>query len=241
MKYPVFAKLIEQCRNADRVAWSDLVQRYTPLLHQRFFQCFPDQSRKKEEVVKAYFDFLSSQNRLGEFPAANEHEFAISLIFDFLHFCRDRHPLPDFAGTDLVDLRYLFDGFPLAYQKCIYLLLEDFPKDLIQSIFRVGSVLTYSAQEALQEKLAVKNWSSVRISLPQKEQIQQARTEECEGVRVLGSLMEGSLAKSDRDRVQNHLQKCLHCLQNLVTWEEVAHFLRIWKDSGSDPPISPPC
>ena len=240
MKYSVFAKLIERCRRADRVAWSDLVQRYTPLLRQRFFQYFPQQSQKKEEVVKTYFDSLSSQNRLGEFPGGSEHEFVISLIFDFLHFCQDRHPLPDFASTDLTDLRYIFDGFSLAYQKCIYLLLEDCPKDLIQSIFRVGSILTYSAQEAVQEKLAAKNWSGAQISLPLKEQIQQARTEECEGVRVLASLMEGRLAKPDRDRVQDHLQECLHCLQNLVMWEEVAHFLRTWKNSGSDPSISPP-
>lgn len=229
MKYAVFHKLIEGCLQADPIAWHELAQKYAPFLRQRFVQYFQEDKKKKGEVAEAYFEDCRSRQQLTKCSNLTEREFLLFLVFDFLQYGRHRYRSDDSQSTDLRDLHDLFDGMSLAHQKCVFLLLEKYPKDLIQGIFRIGSVLTYNANDELQKRLAEKGRSEVRIHLSEKEQIRQARTERCETERVVGNLIDGNLPWADRERVQGHLQECLHCLQNLVMSEEIEYFLRMSK------------
>lgn len=227
MKYATFQKLIEGCQKGDPIAWDELTQKYSALLQQRFLQYFPGDKGEKDAALEDYIQVCRSELRLAQCSHLNEREFTLFLVFDFLEYCRDRFPHDDSDTAALSDLRSIFKGMPLAYQKCVFLLLEEYPKDLIQSIFRVGPVMTYGADEELKKRLAAKRGPKVRINLVAKERMRQAKSVHCEAERLLGNLIEGSLPWEERERIQTHLLECLHCLQNLVMWEEVGHFFRI--------------
>lgn len=207
---------------------SEVLRKYVPLLRQQFVQYVPQHKERRDEAVKSFVEFLHNHNRLEITPSLNERVFAFSLLFDYFAFCRNRFDREE-ASWPPSELRALLEGIPYYRQKCVCLLLADYPKDLIQNIFTVGPVLLYTAQEELQQKLKERNWTHRRINLATKQEIRQGKTSHCESESALANLVEGRLKWEDRGQVENHLEQCLHCLQNTVMIEEAGYFLKSLK------------
>jgi hypothetical protein len=240
----IFHKIISGCEGGSLEAWSAFLAEYTPLVQQLnavyFSLAEADRDLLWQDVLRR---LAANQCELMKsFSHQAEREFLVDWRGLLLSSAAPRVPVSadSSAGAppSFESAGKLLPPLPLIDQEKVYLKLAGYSDGTIEQILRTSPEVTRKAMQVLEAgyggALGRKEdkclWPSAWLELVRRAEA--AKTADCLEVRRFIRVIDGQSGWDDKTVVENHVVRCLHCLNRWVAVREMSHWKRVIKPAG---------
>ena len=233
-----FHRILTGCERGDRNAWQAFLSGYTPIILNLISTYFPKWSGEtKMGHWQDTLDRLKANDceRLRALDHQAEREFLIdlrSVSFELAAAKLDRADDVSASSPPTFEaIVALFNNLPLSHQEIIILKLSGYSDPTIEQMLLLPSSAIQKALLPIAAHYAVALGRSVDACLwPAAWQeilaeARKARKPECPQPRIFVRILEGHISWYEKTPAEEHMARCLHCLEYWVALREV-NFLR---------------
>lgn len=215
-----FQTFLPGCEKGDADSWRAFLANYTPIVF-RLLEVYAPQMT--EEARKALWQdalqALSADDfkRLREFDHQAEREFLIDLKGFILDLGLQRlGGTPGEARYSIESVRSRIEGRPIAHQEINLLNLGGYSPAALEKLLVVPATLVAKALAlAAGAEVAQGDESSAAVAAAWLEflhEVHAARTPDCPPRRIFVRILDGQVSWYDKTPAENHMARCLHCL-----------------------------
>lgn len=229
--------MIAGCEQGRRDDWRSFIAAYTPvafgLLDVYFGRALPGAER--EALWKEILSSLAVRHAevLRGFEHQAEREFLSDFRIYFLQRARLRlePPAGETVPASLApeSVRVLLEGLPLLHQEIVFFKLTGYSDATIESLLRISPVVAKQGVErlradcgaALQRERDEGIWPGAWLDVLQY--AWSGKTEACAPLRQFIRIHDGQTSWADKEPVEQHVARCLHCLERWTALREIEH------------------
>jgi hypothetical protein len=220
----IFQLLLPACETGSAEAWRAFLAAYTPIAF-RLLEVHASRLpvASHAEIWREALKMLAANgfHRLREFDHQGEREFLCDLKRLVLDLARPKIADAATPRPTLEALRLLLEGRPIAHQEVILLRLSGYAPAALEQVLAAPASLVRKVLEGAEaaQHAAPGAWLEVL------QEVCAARTDACPPRRLFARIEDGQVSWYDKTPAENHMARCLHCLDVWASLRE-AEFLR---------------
>ena len=232
-RHLTFQTILPACENGDAEAWRAFLKTYSPIVSRLLEVYVPQMER---EVGAALWGeglaALAAEDfkRLREFDHQAEREFLVDLK-GFVLELATAHLIESGSGVrhTLESVRKRIDGRPIAHREIIFLRFGGYSETALAKVLVVPSTLVATALApaagADAAEAGAETADEPKAWLELLREVRAARTSDCPDRRIFVRILDGQISWYDKTPAENHMLKCIHCLDIWASLRE-ADYLR---------------
>jgi len=239
-KFQTLQRILPECEAGDRAAWEAFLARYTPIVYALNDFYIPGRARDGREALWA--DALRSLGanhceRLRGFDHQAEREFLVDLRASFLETAAptllSSHETAQVPALTLESVDALLKGLPLVQKEIVFFKLAGYSDATLERILLLPVAVIRKALEHVENHYgAVLDregdscpWPAAWLEILRRARA--TRREDCPARRVLIRILDGQTTWYEKSPTEEHMARCLHCLESWVALREVDYLRRV--------------
>jgi hypothetical protein len=225
--------MVEDCARGERLGWAEFVRDYAAIARRLVTHYFPTLVPEIDEHVVAVFCRAGIQGGswFAGLKFTNEREFMMAFRDLVFAYGREQERLPAPAIT-LDQVYSAMNDLNLLEREMLWLIIKGYDARQIAGIMMNAAATAEAVQHIADERLAAllpgrmqEAIASVRRDLMQS--AEQSKTDQCASLKTFNNLVNGQITWRERELAEEHMSKCLHCIDRFTTFQEL---VRLRKD-----------
>ncbi len=220
-RHLTFQTVIPGCEKGDAECWRFFLASYTPVVSRLLAVYVPELSEEaRASHWREALQALAAEDYklLRGFDHQAEREFMVDLKGFVLELAAKRlgEPAGD-ARLSSESVRSRLDGRPVTHQEIILLKLGGYSENNIEKVLVIPATLVANALAPTAGAAPVDGpavpAAGARPWLGLLREIHAARTPDCPDRRIFVRILDGQISWYDKTPAENHMAKCLYCLE----------------------------
>ena len=222
--------MAEECARGERTGWYEFVRDYTPIARNLIGHYFPTLRPELDQHVLGVFRQARADENawFRSFPFAHEREFLMAfreLVFASARSAA-RLPAPE---SSLERARELMRELTVVERELFWMFLKGYDIPQTASILMnagTTAAVVKESTEKLVAQLLPGGAPAGGVGRVLLEMAEKARTPECLPLRTINNIINGQISWHDRDRAEQHIRECVHCLDRFTSFQEMIWYGR---------------
>jgi hypothetical protein len=222
----------EDCSLGARRGWSEFIRDYSPIARTLLLKYFPGLPPDIDQHLIGIFTRAHADNNawFRNLHFTNEREFAMTfrdLVFAHGNTAEHR-PAPAISAEDLARA---LTGFSLVQREFFWGFLKGWNVQEISAMLMNAAATAEEAKKTAEDRLSAligppgstDRAARVRAAI---ETANSAASPECLSWKTFNNLINGQISWLDRERAEQHMSECLHCLNAFTAFQEMIWLAR---------------
>jgi hypothetical protein len=217
---------VQDCSIGARQGWFEFIRDYAPITRTLLQKYFPALSPELDNHVVAVFARAHADQNAW-FPTlrfTNEREFAMPFRDLVLAYGRSVERFSPALTTE--DLARALDGLSLIQRQCFWGFLKGWNVEEISAMLMNASATAQETKATADERLSLMAGPPGSADRPAAaraaiEVAQSTSSADCLSWKTCNNLVNGQISWLDRQRAEQHIADCLHCLNNFTAFQEM--------------------
>jgi len=239
-KFHTFQRILPGCEAGDRAAWEAFLARYAPIVQMLDDFYLPGRVRNVQAAL--WTDALRSLSanhceRLQTLDHQAEREFLADLRAFYLDLGEPTlgpsPGSPQVAAPTLESLESQLKDLPLAQKEIVFFKLAGYSDAALERILLLPAAaiqkplaqVEKSYGTVLHRDVDACPWPSAWLEILRRARV--ARGDDCPSRRVLIRILDGQTTWYEKSPAEEHMARCLHCLESWVALREVTYLRRV--------------
>ncbi len=221
--------MTEECARGQRRGWQEFARDYVPVTRALLGHYFPTLRPELDEHVRGVFGRARAEANawFRGLQFANEREFLMAFRALAFGYARPlaRMPAPELS---VVHAQALLREFPTAQRAFVWMYVKGYDAAQTAAILMNADVTAAAALKTGADRLAQlvpggRPDGPLTVLL---EAAEKAYTPECLMLKTCNNLVNGQISWQDRDRAQQHMADCVHCVDRFTSFQEMIWYRR---------------